>query len=96
MTDPVAARMADALHSADLALLSAQARTWDYRRWAEAILAALPPDAHLFTVETLAAISRAVPMSMDDYWLEESGIVRFDHDAYATAIIQAAKEAERE
>jgi len=55
-----------------------------------------PADGFWFTVDSLAAISRAVPMSMDDYWLEESGIVRFDHDAYATAIIKAAKEAERE
>lgn len=55
------------------------------------ILAALPEGTHLFTVDSLAAA--LAESSVYDMWDEDDG--RYSDKDYATAIIQAAKEAER-
>ena len=51
---------------------------------------AVPLDAHLFTPDSLAAALR--DSSVYDMWDEDDG--RYSDKDYATAIIQAAKEAE--
>jgi len=50
-------------------------------QYSEALLAALPADAHLFTVDSLAAAQLA------------ANIREYDQQALAAAIIKAAKEA---
>ena len=59
---------------------------------ARQLLAALPPDAHLFTVESLAA---ALTAESDDGFLPDL-FVEGTAEHIAAAIIKAAKEAERE
>jgi len=53
-------------------------------QYSEALLAALPADAHLFTVDSLAAALLA------------ANIREYDQQALAAAIIKAAKEASDE
>ena len=71
-----------------VALAEASPRVVGIRAEAEAILAALPPDAHLFTVETLA-------QRLADWWADETGTreepEQFREDA--ASMVKAAKEA---
>ena len=70
-----------------VALAEASPRVVGIRAEAEAILAALPPDAHLFTVDSLTAAVFAA----DDPNFRFA--TRGNCERFAAAIIKAAKEA---
>ena len=74
------------------AIRYAARKTQTLEAWAEELLAALPEGTHLFTVDTLA---EALDKTGLGATLQD--ITRHpDSTGYAAAIIQAAKEAERE
>ena len=82
--------LATALYDADTVLLSAHGRQSDYERWSDAIVAALPDDAYLFTVDSLAAALLATYNERHGKALHPSPLTE------SRAIIGAAKEAERD